>query len=262
MLYRTSDLIGCAIEATDGAIGHADDFLFDDAAWMLRWLVVDTGTWLPGRKILLAPQVLGRPDLALRRLPVGLTREKIEGSPDLATHPPIARHYEAELAAHYLWSPHWIGKKLGDRIAALPGRFRPSESQSREPGPEIRHQTAGAKPGLAEETRHRRSVKEVVGYHIHATDGEIGHCEDFLAEEGSWAIRYMVVDTRNWWPGKKVVLLPCWITGIDWLGTRIAVSLTRAQVKSAPEFDPAIGIDRPYEERLHGHYGVEGYWEQ
>ena len=58
---------------------------------------------------------------------------------------------------------------------------------------------------------HLRSANKVTGYRIGATDGDIGHVEDFIIDDETWEIRYMVVDTQNWWPGKKVLVAPQWI---------------------------------------------------
>ena len=110
------------------------------------------------------------------------------------------------------------------------------------------------------EDRHLRSTQEVTGYYIGATDGEIGHVEDFIIDDESWSIRYIVVDTRNWWPGKKVLASPEWIEKVSWADSTVYVELTRAAIKSAPEYDASSPIDRDYEDRLHTHYGRQGYW--
>jgi hypothetical protein len=100
----------------------------------------------------------------------------------------------------------------------------------------------------------------VIGYHIAATDGAIGHVEDFLVDEATWAIRYMVVDTRTWWSGKTVLVSPRWITRVDWDASKVEVDLTREQIKNSPVYDPSGSVQRDYEARLHSHYGRPGYW--
>jgi hypothetical protein len=100
----------------------------------------------------------------------------------------------------------------------------------------------------------------VIGYHIAATDGDIGHVEDFLVDEATWAIRYMVVDTRNCWSGKKVLVSPGWIAHVDWDASKVGVDMTCEQIKKSPEYDPSGPVQRDYEARLHDHYGRPGYW--
>jgi hypothetical protein len=70
---------------------------------------------------------------------------------------------------------------------------------------------------------HLRSTKAVTGYHIEALDGELGHVDGFIVDDESWAIRYMEVATRNWWPGKKVLVSPAWIDRMSWEDSKVYV---------------------------------------
>jgi hypothetical protein len=106
-----------------------------------------------------------------------------------------------------------------------------------------------------------RSARDVMGYYIEATDGDIGHVDDFLIDDSEWAIRYMIVDTRNWWPGKKVLISPEWISQVSWPDSRVYVDLTREGVKTAPEYDPSRPVEREYETRLYRHHDRPSYWE-
>lgn len=276
MLYSAARLTGLALSARDGMIGTVEDFLFDDREWTVRWVVVDTGTWLSGRSVLIPPSTLGSPDLEGRRLPVSLTREQIENSPSSETAQPLSSAFEEELSRHYgvpAWwlSPMWLGSMPAGSF--MPGALYETSGQPGQPMPgdsglgddEIaaRLAAAGDKPGIAdiERNAHLRSVKEVTGYYIRATDDEIGHVEDFLIEDGSWAIRYMIVDTRNWLPGKRVLVSPRWIKAIDWADETVGVELSRRQIQDSPEWDPNAAVERSYEERLHGYYGLPGYWD-
>ena len=236
MLWSASNFLGYAVEATDGMVGEVDDLLFDDRAWTVRWAVIDTGTWLPGREVLLPPTLLTA-DVAGQRFAVDLTRPQVEAAPAAELDEPVSRQMELRLYAHYRLAPYW---------AAIAGAA---------PG--------GALEGLAHEgDPHLRSVDEVTGYYVHATDGNIGHIEDFLVDPdaGGWALRYVVVDTRNWWPGRTVLLAPPWLSAIDWNGHAVRVGMTREAVRSGPDYDPSVTVDRAYEERLHRHYGFPAYW--
>ena len=260
MLYSAERLGGLAIAAKDGSIGMVEDLLFDDRHWTVRWVVVATGSWLSGRSVLIPPDVVGEPDLQRRRLPVGLTRTQIEASPSSAIHLPIARAYEAELAAHYGTAPYWLSPFW---LGGMPlAGFLADDLVAREQQRHALPEAAGNKPGgvMREADIHLHSIKEVTGYYIRALDDEIGHAENFLIEHGAWAIRYMVVDTRNWLPGRKVLVSPHWITAIDWSDSTIAVELTRRQIEESPDWNPDRAIDRDYEAELHRHYGKPAYW--
>jgi hypothetical protein len=108
---------------------------------------------------------------------------------------------------------------------------------------------------------HLRSAEEVAGYHIHANDGEIGHVEDFIVGDGSWTVRYMLVDTRNWLRGRKVLVAPAWIKSVSWLEGKVDVNLTKEQIKNSPEYDPSVPVNREYETHLVEFYGLSKYWE-
>lgn len=246
MLWNASNLTGYSIAATDGDIGSAADLLFDDRHWTIRWLVVDTGSWLTGRKVLLPPRALATPDPAVRHFAVDLTRDQVKESPPIDTDAPVSRVEESDVFGYYGWEPYWVGYPYAG-MAGMPAA-----------GPAGR---PPAVPGAEPETDpHLRSVDEVTGYYIHASDGDIGHIEDFLVDEDGWTIRYLVVDTKNWWPGKKTLISPKSISHVDWGDGTVTTGLTRDQIRNAPEFDPLQTVDRAYEERFHAYYGYAGYW--
>lgn len=261
MLQRVSDFKGSAIHATDGDIGEVANLLFDDESWAIRYLVVDTGKWLPGRKVLISPISI---DAArnLDGIDLSLTREQIENSPDVDTAKPVSRQYETEYLGYYGYPYYWYGAGLWG--ASQYPEIRPSVPVSGYPD-RASGQVPGAATGTArakpEGDSHLRSVSEVLGYYIQATDGDIGHVDDFLVDDKDWAIRYMVVDTGNWWPGKKVVVSPDWIERVSWPETKVHVNVLRQSIKNAPAYDPSAPIDRDYEDRLYDFYGGPKYWQ-
>jgi hypothetical protein len=240
-----NDLKGYAIGAKDGDIGAVDDFLFDDELWTIRYLVADTAKWLPGRRVLISPIAFGHVEADEKRLPVSLIKEQVKNSPDLDTRD-ISREHEASYYDYYGWPYYWIGGAVWG-LGTLPGNL----AHEKKMDTEFREQ-----PG---DEPHLRSAKEVTGYYIEAEDGDIGHVEDFIIDDETWEIRYMVVDTKNWWPGKKVLVSPDWIDTVSWSDSRVYVDLSRDAIKSGPEFDPNT-LNRDYEARLHKHYDRPGYW--
>ena len=85
-------------------------------------------------------------------------------------------------------------------------------------------------------------------------DGEIGHVEDFIIDDETWAIRYLIVDTHNWWPGKKVLVSPQWIERVSWGERKVFVNLSREAIKQSPEYTDESLLTRDYEIGLHRHY--------
>jgi len=100
----------------------------------------------------------------------------------------------------------------------------------------------------------------VTGYHIEAGDGEIGHVDDLVIDDETWEIRYLIVNTSNWWAGKKVLLSPLWIERVSWSERKVVIDLTREAIKRSPEFTDRLLLTRDYEAKLHGHYNRKGYW--
>lgn len=252
MLLSIKNLSNYKIEATDGSIGQVHSFLFDDQKWVVRYLVVDTGTWLPGRKVLIVPSALDKPEGQMEVFPVELTREQVKGSPDIDTEKPVSRQHEIELHEYYNWAQYWggaFGPVTTPYAPVVPGVSKEGEKE----------QPAG-EDAKEKTDPHLRSTKEVLGYKIHAEDGEIGHVEDFIVHEDDWVIRYMVVDTRDWLPGRKVIVPPDWIKNISWADSEVFVNVTKEMIKSSPEFDPAAPVNREYEARLYDYYGRPKYW--
>jgi hypothetical protein len=236
---------GFAIAASDGGLGDVSDFLFDDATWLIRWLVIETGGWLSGRKVLLPPSVLGHLDEAARTFQVRLTQQQIRDSPAIETHQPVSRQIESHIYDYYGWSPYWgVGFYMGGYGFAPPLSALVAEDSRREAA-EVKKN--GDDPRL-------RSAESVTGYHIAASDGEIGHVDDFLVEEADWSIHYLVVDTSNWWAGKKVLISPHSARDIDWRDRLVTLDVDRKGVKDSPPYDESTDVDRDYEKQFHSHY--------
>ena len=249
MLKHTSEISGYAIGATDGPIGTITDFLFDDVTWLVRWLVVDTGSFFGGRKVLLPPAALGHVNHIGRQLAVKLTKQQVKDSPSINTDEPVSRLMETNLYDYYGWNPYWsTGFYMGGYgyPAALTTPIGLGFASPAQEEDEVERRERGD-PRL-------RSVHEVTGYHTHASDGEIGHVADFLIEDGDWSIHYLVIDTRNWWPGKKVLISPRSIESIDWAKRFVKLDVDRQKVKDSPAYDGSEVIDRAYEYRFHGYY--------
>jgi len=251
MLWNASAINGYAIEASDGRLGTVSDLLFEDTSWIIRWLVVDSGNWLPGREVLLPLSALGQPDSAQRRFPVKLTMQQVKDSPHIRTDRPVSRQTESHLYDYYGWDPYWSGRYF----PRGGGTATPFPLSGLKPRGHVR---TDAQPD--EGDPHLRSAAAVTGYHIVATDGEIGHVEDFLVDDAGWTIRYVAVDTRNWWPGKKVLISPHAVRVIDWADRLMHLGIDRRRIKDSPAYDSSVTIERAYEERLHNYYGWPGYW--
>jgi len=242
------NLRGYAIGATDGEIGSVYSFFFDSQDWTVRYVVADTGKWLPGRKVLIAPSALGPLDREDRIAHVNLTKEQVKNSPDIDTERPVSRQREAELYTHYGWTPYW---GTGYGMGSVPPAGYPQTQADQ--------QAAVLEAEQPETTL--RSTREVHGYRIRATDDEIGHVDDFLVDDRDWVIRYLVVDTGHWLPGRKVLIPPDWVTDVRWEERHVWVNVPRQAIEDSPPYDPSQPLDRRYEEQMHGHYGRSGYWE-
>jgi uncharacterized protein YrrD len=223
MQHSICSLIGYAIRATDCDLGAVDEFYFDDETWAVRYIVVETGNWLSNRRVLISPVALDKIDEKARKISVNLTGAQVDSSPDIDTKRPVYLQHEAALHEHYQWP--WrggYGGTFGTTPMPLPG-----DDVSLEPkitGSERR------------DDPHLRSTGQVTSYHIHATDGEIGHVDDFIVDDENWEIRFLVADTRNWLPGKKVLIRPQSIARVEWADSSVHLNLTRKSIENSTEF--------------------------
>lgn len=251
MQLSVNDTIGDQIRAEDGKdVGRIDDLLFDDVSSTVRYLVIDSGSWLSNRKLLLTPVVVGRMLPEGDELGTALTKQQVEDSPLIDTDKPVSRQQEESLHQHYGWTPYWAAP-MAPGVAAPYWGAIPSVPKS-ESGSAVEKSEATA--AVTNEDPHLRSSREVIGYYVGAIDGDIGHVEDLLIDEENWTVHYLVIDTRNWLPGKKVLVATDWLQSVDWHTRKIAVDLERERIKSSPEYDPSK-LDRDYQERLYQHYG-------
>jgi len=254
MMQVISALKGYAIEASDGRIGIVVDFLFDDASWRVRWLVVDCGTWLTGRKVLIHPSAISLADAEQHRLPVTLTKAQVEESPELAEDQPVSQQMENQLYTYYGWDPLWSGPYLSEPPGAMTWPYMPPPYF----GLGLADMAHGEGASLKRADPHLRSVDELTGYHIHAVDGEIGHVENFMIDDGDWSIHYFIVDTRNWWSGKHALISPLAVKSIDWFDRHVEIDVSREQIESSPPWDRFDAFSPLYAKRLHEHYGWPG----
>ena len=264
MLRNMKDLEGYAIRATDGDIGHVKDVYFEDQRWVVRYLIVETGSWLSSRKVLISPFAIGRPDWPGKVLPVSITKEQVKNSPDIDTDKPVSRQHEMQYLGYYGYPYYWGGAGLwGNGLS--PSMMLTNGSYGGRDAEENRAQPnrgrADLETGRDEDSDpHLRSCRAVMNYHIEASDGDIGHVENLLIDEETWAIRYMIVDTSNWWLGHQVLIAPQWIREVRWPDNTVAINMTRQTLKEAPPYDAAIPLSRDQEVGLYQHHGRAGYW--
>jgi hypothetical protein len=249
MLTNATFLKGLAIHALDGELGTVEEFYFDDETWTIRYLVVNTGGWLSGRQVLISPISVLRVDWEKKRVDVALTKMQVEHSPNIDTHQPVSRQHEADYSAYYGYNYYWGGPFMWGPA------FYPADL-SRKSSAEM----AKAKVRRESADSHLRSSETVTGYHVEATDGEIGHLDGFILDDELWAIRYLEVKTRNWLPGKRVLFAPAWILRVNWMDSKLYAFLSREEIKSAPKYLVSEPVTREYESRLYAHYGHPPYW--
>jgi hypothetical protein len=251
MLANTTHLKGLVIRATDGEIGKVDQLYFDDESWVIRYLTVKTGGWLEDREILISPFSVTNVDWPAKRLDVALTKKQVKDSPNIDTKRPVSRQYETEYLGYYGYPVYWGGPLMWGR-----GSY-PYGLTNRIPTPK---EVLAGDVRRASMDSHLRSTTAVTGYHIEAEDGEIGHVAGFFMDDEAWAIRYIEVATRNWWPGKKVLVSPAWIQKVSWVDSKVYVGLYRDAIQTAPLFVDSVSLTREYEDRLYRHYGRPPYW--
>lgn len=245
MLINTNTIKGYKLNSNEGEVGKVNEFYFDDKFWTIRYLIAETGGWLTGRQILISPYALAEVNKQWEYIYVDLTKKQIKDSPSLENDKPVSRQFEVGYYAHYGYPAYWSGSYMW---GYSPNIMRNSKAQKK----------------VAQEEKtwdsNLRSTNEVSGYYLQASDGDIGHVKGFIIDEDSWAIRYLIIDTKNWWPGKIVLVSPQWIERVSWEESKVFINLTKEEIKSSPEFNEESPLSRKYEIELHKHYKHNGYW--
>ena len=263
MLHSLNALEKCTIGATDGDIGQVKDLYFDDHAWAVRHLIVDTGSWLFGRKVLISPISIRNPDWPAHRLAAAITQNQVRNSPDIDTDKPVSRQHEMDYLGYYGYPAYWDSVGIWG-VGSVPGMTAPEIGLAPtgvgvlEAERSIAAERAAARQ--RDDDPHLRSCQSVSGYHIKAQDGEIGHVQGWIVDDESWAIRYLVVDTSNWWLGHQVLIAPQWVREVSWSDKIVVANMTRNAIQNAPEWDAALLPDRAQEVDIYRHYDRTGYW--
>jgi PRC-barrel domain protein len=247
MLRRIRDMEAYRLHATDGDIGHLEEFYFEDRHWRIRYFVVEIGTWLHSKRVLIAPSSVMGVDDGNRAIQTPFTKEQVQQSADVRTNKPVALQHSRDYYLYLGW-PYYVGLNASN-VASEAADRESTETPSSE----------SSFQRTADENL--RSSKVVGHYHIMAVDGEIGHIEDFIVDDETWSLRYAVADTRNWRSGKKVLLPTDWILWVSWAESNAYVSLTKQLIATAPEYDSQKPLTREFETELYNHYKRLPYWE-
>lgn len=245
MLRSVKEIIGYDILAKDGEIGKVHDFYFDTEEWEIRYLVVDTGPWILGRKVLISPVALEQPVWIAQKFPVNLTREQVENSPDIDTEKPVSRQQQRAIHEYFRWPSYWQNPFSSSPAAVTT----------------MQNEMVSVKEKLAEDTdAHLRKAKEVIGYNVEGRDESIGKVDDFILDDENWVLRYLVLDAGSIMQEKKVLIAPFWISWVRYDNKEVSIDLTKQMIEDSPAFDHNTPIQREYEEVLYDFYGRPYYW--
>lgn len=213
MLPNLKELYGSKLAALDGDIGEVKDFYFDGRTGVIRYVVADTGTWLAGRLVLLAPHAFGKWDQYEKTLHLKLPRKQIENGLSLEPHQPVSRQHEVESHRHYGWPAYWEGGAAG---------------------------SSGGSPGKSErDDEPLQRTRAVTGYHVQTADGVIGRVGGFLVNDRSWAIQELVVEAGDWPGGREIPVAFGKVERISHEEATVFLNLTKAEIPRTAENDLA-----------------------
>ncbi len=239
MLRTLKTMLAYEVRSHDEkSLGELHDIYFDDRDWKIRYAVIGAAVWLSDRQVLISPEEIVKADADTRKLTVRLTREQVRHSPPVEAGLAVNREHERELASYYGWEPYWASAPVIGSNAMEPADDAPHSPEAE----------AGGDP-------HLRGMNGVLGYTVHATDKTFGSVGDFIACTENWRIEYLVIDTRKWLPGKKVLLPPHLVQRLDWDKRNVYLDMTCDQIKNSPKFDPSAPVNVQREVRL---YDFEG----
>ncbi len=247
-----------AIRTVDGFIGRVRDFYFDDEVWTVRYLVIDTSDGLPNRRVLVSPIFIVQSDWSGRVLSVSMTREQIKNSPDADVRKNLPRLDEIDYLENDGHSPYWGSRKPQVEVTTPLAKTAGERYAGPDAGGLQSQEVDADRAYVPHGEPHLRSCAAVTGYHIQASDGEIGHVKELLVDEETWSIRYLVVETSHWWNGHQVLVSPDWIEHVSWHSQTVSVNLTRKVLQDAPSYDATMALDREQEADIHEYYFAQG----
>jgi len=282
MLIKSKTIRNYKLRGIDGEVGSVKEFYFDDKYWTVRYLVANTGGWLNSRQVLISPYFLRNVDYDSELINVDLTKIQIENSPSLDQDMPVSRQYEESYHSYFGAPLYWAGPNmwganpyiLRDRDKWPSGRGNTGtlSSESADDTSSVTAGTAG-NTGLTNSGNtvttsggntwdsNLRSSKDVSGHKIHASDEDkIGSVDDFIIDDETWTIRYIIINTGNLFTGRKVLISPEWIDHISWDDSRVYINLTKDDIKQSPEYTDESELTRDYESSLFGFYKKTPYW--
>lgn len=241
MLIAAQAMLDTPVDASDGSVGSLADLLVDDETWDVRYLLLQTGGWLRNRQVLMSPNMVGDARWEQNLLRLEMDRARVQASPEIDMDLPITRAEETVLARHFDWQPYW------ETVGAPPAAPQDETRDVAEIG--------DGDPSLCE-------VRRLLGYGIESLDGEIGHLDDLIVDDLAWVVRYLVIDTEQKWPGRRVLVATNWVDHADWEERKIRIDLIRDKIQDSPQFDPTEPVNREYERELHDYYGRTVYWQK
>lgn len=242
MKHSLKNILEYFIETTDGMKGKIKDLLFDEDKWAIRYIDADFGNLFKDKRVLVPVDAIIDPLWYNNKFPLKTTKEKIENSPAPEDKPTVSRMYEKKLIEYYGYPTYW---SAGNMPPSPAGAFFPPRPLN-VPKNKIRDKEPETK---------LRSFNEVKGYHIRAIDDTLGHVEDIIIDDFDWQLVYLVIDTSNWMPwSKKVILAISWMEEINYLKEEVKINLTTDTIKNAPDYDPSQPIEMAYEKAISNYY--------
>lgn len=247
MLNKVKEIKNYKINCLDGEIGKVKDFYFEDQNWTVKYLIVNMGNWLIGRQVLISPRSIVSVNKEVETISVNLSKEQVENSPLLESDKPVSLQYQEQFYGYYQYPLYATGMQDGSTLNVIP--IETEKELILQKAEEARDWD----PNL-------RSINVVNGYTIQALDNRLGHVDDFIIDIDSWKIRYLLIDTKVWLPGRKILIAPGWIDHVSWDESKVFVKLTTDEIKASPDFSEEAILNRDYETKMYEHYKRDAYW--
>jgi sporulation protein YlmC with PRC-barrel domain len=247
MLLSFKDMVGNPVNARDGHVGKVEDVLFEDTDHRVKHVVIDTHRWMPGKRVIVPPRAVTRADAKEGLIDIDLTKQQLEDSPEVTEDMPVSMQHEVEHRGIFQPMAMWYNAGVS------PYTFL-------EPLLAMEVEALGLDGSKRSKDPHLRSAAELMGYHVKATDGDVGRVDDVLLDTEHWKVQYLIVDTHELWPGGKVLVSTDWLKEVSWEGSWVRVDHTMEAIRAAPHFDHKQPVTREYEDQLHDHYGRLRYW--
>ncbi len=249
MFRSLRDLLNYALFAGGMNCGKISEFIIDDFNWVVRYLVVNTGS----RSVIVSVRSVHEINPVAQTIEASLEPALLQKSLEYIPGQEVSREQEILLSEHYGWGRYWEEEALPN---TMPGDLTAIPLVEMELNKENLVPVTGGEPNPLEVENHLRHLTDLIGYSVQARNGSAGKLCDLIVQEENCDIPYLVIESGRILGGKKVLVSPQWVQTLQWGQSNLQIDLNRETIQNSPEFHPEDLLDEGFWSQVNEHYSA------